>query len=704
MSTRPVERRWELGDFTRRQEGEPPAGAAALWTAQTLDRELWTLVHGEARAERELARGLAVLWDREHYRPLGHARAIDFVREELGIEEGTARRLARLGRVLTETPLLDQAFVAGRLSAAHVLELKAVVTAETGEEESAGWIALAERLSFRSLQQIIRKTKEERGEQTSDDGATETPPAGIDPAPDGGWMVIPAPAQVGLLWQEALAVARATAGQHLRAGQAAELVFAEYLSGTGGDDEATPEDELDAAHARLLAQVQAALNAQSAPKKRKRKRTAAPADDTAKTARFARVPWTVPLDVLPADCRVDPAADPWTLGTTLKRVVAYQNGLRSEIAGRLARLHAALLWARLGFTTFNAYCEDRLALGLLQAERLIRFHHGLCRCKVLRKAYRRGRLSYTAVLLLLPLLHASTAVRWVRWARGRTFREIERVTELARLFALPGADPTVLATWCDGLVATGFARRSAHDPSAFAAGDGAATGAGAADGAATGLDHDPSAFAAAGVPLGYPLPPSSLRGAPRIVGFPHDLALLPAERTVATIRFFLPAATLDLAATALHRCRRAHADPLRPTWVYLELILRHFLATHSAPDIRAYHRRVHPVLARDGFRCTAPGCTGCAQLEDHHLTFKSRGGSDHLQNRTTLCAAHHRHGIHRGSVQLGGDAPDHLIARLGIHPATGHAFAAFINERRVSDHHARLALAAWRRRQRRVKG
>ena len=698
MSTRPVERRWDLGDFTRHPQGAPPAGATALWEAQTLDRELWALVHAAARAERELARGLAVLWDREHYRPLGYARAIDFVREELGVEEGTARRLARLGRVLAATPLLDQAFSDGRLSAAHVLELKTVVTPETGEEESAGWIALAARLSFRSLQQVIRTTQEERGEADAAN-TDEAAPPGIDPAPDGGWMVTPAPARVALLWQEALAVARATTGQHLRPGQAAELLFAEYLSGTGGGDivAATPEDQLDAAQARLLAQVQAALNAAGSPQKRKRKRVAAPADEVAKTSRFARVPWTLPLDVLPGDCLVDLAADPWTLGTTLQRLTAYQNGLRSDIARRLARLHTALLWARLGFASFTSYCEDRLALGLRQAERLIRFHHGLSRCKVLRRAYRKGRLSYSTVLLLLPLLHASTAVRWVRWARGRTFREIERVTELARLYALPGADPAVLATWCDGLVATGFAARRPHDPTAFAAGAG---------GAAAGQAHDPTTFAAgaAGVPLGYPLPPTTHRGAPSIVGFPADLTLLPKERCVATLRFFLPAAALDLAYLALLRCRRAHTDPLQPTWVYLELLLRHFLATHAAPEIRAYHQRAHPVLARDGFRCSTPGCTGCAQLEDHHLTFKSRGGADHLHNRTTVCAAHHRHGIHRGTIELGGNAPDHLIARLGIHPTTGRAFAAYINERRVSDHSARLALAAWRRKQRRAEG
>jgi hypothetical protein len=75
----------------------------------------------------------------------------------------------------------------------------------------------------------------------------------------------------------------------------------------------------------------------------------------------------------------------------------------------------------------------------------------------------------------------------------------------------------------------------------------------------------------------------------------------------------------------------------------------------------------------------------------------SRGGSDYLTNRTSTCAGHHRPAIHRGTIDFGGFAPDQLIARLGIHPRTGQAFAAYLGERRVSEETARAALAAWRR-------
>jgi hypothetical protein len=79
----------------------------------------------------------------------------------------------------------------GRLSTAHVLELEAVVTPETSAEESAGWIARAERLSFRSLQQVVKKTQEEGDGETADGAAaaasTGAPPGSTRSPTATGW-------------------------------------------------------------------------------------------------------------------------------------------------------------------------------------------------------------------------------------------------------------------------------------------------------------------------------------------------------------------------------------------------------------------------------------------------------------------------------------------------------------------------------------
>lgn len=57
------------------------------------------------------------------------------------------------------------------------------------------------------------------------------------------------------------------------------------------------------------------------------------------------------------------------------------------------------------------------------------------------------------------------------------------------------------------------------------------------------------------------------------------------------------------------------------------------------------------LFARDGWRCTVSGCTSYRNLQGHHIEFRSRGGSDELSNRTTLCAFHPLRGVHGGTVQ-----------------------------------------------------
>ena len=93
-------------------------------------------------------------------------------------------------------------------------------------------------------------------------------------------------------------------------------------------------------------------------------------------------------------------------------------------------------------------------------------------------------------------------------------------------------------------------------------------------------------------------------------------------------------------------------------------MLDHALAAWGADDARV--ARTHRVFARDGWRCTAPGCTSFRNLHDHHIVFRSAGGSNDLGNRTTLCAWHHLRGVHAGVVRCTGVAPHGLRFELGV--------------------------------------
>jgi hypothetical protein len=97
-----------------------------------------------------------------------------------------------------------------------------------------------------------------------------------------------------------------------------------------------------------------------------------------------------------------------------------------------------------------------------------------------------------------------------------------------------------------------------------------------------------------------------------------------------------------------------------------EAMIDHALNTWGALDRGT--KRAHRVFARDGWRCTAPGCTSYRNLHDHHIRFRSAGGSDALTNRTTLCAWHHLRGVHSGIVRCDGEAPGKLRFELGLRP------------------------------------
>lgn len=95
--------------------------------------------------------------------------------------------------------------------------------------------------------------------------------------------------------------------------------------------------------------------------------------------------------------------------------------------------------------------------------------------------------------------------------------------------------------------------------------------------------------------------------------------------------------------------------------VGLEAMLDEALATWLS-----MRGRVHPVVRRDGYRCSVPVCTARRNLQVHHVVFRSRGGGDEAENLTTLCAWHHLRGVHEGRIAIDGRAPDGLVYTLGV--------------------------------------
>jgi hypothetical protein len=127
------------------------------------------------------------------------------------------------------------------------------------------------------------------------------------------------------------------------------------------------------------------------------------------------------------------------------------------------------------------------------------------------------------------------------------------------------------------------------------------------------------------------------------------------------------------ARTFSTRCRRL------PSWVGLLAMLEEFVLTWDA-GARGEASGGDRVYARDGWRCTAPGCSSRRNLESHHVVYRSRGGGEGDENMTCLCRFHHQRGEHGGLASCAGTAPLGLTWRLG---RAGRLAEWYRNERRL---------------------
>ena len=112
----------------------------------------------------------------------------------------------------------------------------------------------------------------------------------------------------------------------------------------------------------------------------------------------------------------------------------------------------------------------------------------------------------------------------------------------------------------------------------------------------------------------------------------------------------------------------AFATPGAPCWAAIEALLVHVITYWE--HLPRHH---DPILARDGWRCAVPACSSRRNLHDHHLKYRSRGGTNAQENRVAACAAHHLHGIHPGNVRAWGAAPDDVHWELGVRSGNGTA-------------------------------
>lgn len=642
-------------DFLEDCLGPPLQGPFRSDAALAVDEQLLRVVALEGKLRLQQAHLFASLQDCRGWIALGFVRLGDYTGERLGLHPRSLQEDSRLARELRSLPILRRAFDQRVITWTHVRLLVPLLETVPLEERAfteRRWVEIARQSSTRELGKLIALAVSEQQSRRAETEVNSEPEPSVTAAGGG----VPGARQTGStrcehseprdadtttececvrwtirlrrpalrLWRAVRETAERSTGSRCTNEQVLELVAAEVASGAPlvADSAEGPETH-DGDGENWAAR---------ASREEPRAWVSGQARDQAHIERFgAWVGATEGFDWLPRresiaapgeatdfvnglkrGASMFPGAaklDPFQLDEQLRQVGRAMQRIDFQLGTLLRTLSDRRLHHELGFATFKLYCESRLGISSSKASALVSLERGSWQnLPALREAYRDGRLSFLKAATLLPVLSEYYGELWIERACEVT---LQRLT-----------DEVALAVDC--------------------------------------LD-EPCSRPQAPLPAG-----TDVRGelAQRLDQLRVQMRALPKDRRSReheqlSARLAVkssPEVALLMEDTLLRVRRPGEARGLT-----FERMLAHVLDVWT--DVP---RHRDPVFEREGWRCAVPGCSSRSALHDHHVKFRSRGGSNRLENRVAVCVWHHQLGIHGdGSVVVHGYAPDRLFWQLG---------------------------------------
>ncbi len=607
--------------------------------AGEIDRWLRELGHQEARCRAVFGRLAAVFLRQRAAQRLGFRRMDDYARERLGISARELQSAARVVTVLGGLPRLAAAFEAGVLSWTQVRILVTVATPAT----ELHWLELARGRTVRALEALVRRRR--AGGETTVPGDSEEAPVQTD-----GWedsadlnasqglrdperdaadledlehlMVrfhLRCPRRVRWLWRRAVELARRMLGRDGPLWQAAEAVAAEGLAAAPAGFGNGAGGGGDASPSSGEARHGRYGDGQDRKGGKDGKDGKDGADE--RPPAWQCLDWSAVRAAIPREItRLAEGCerlDAFALDARLRQVLQAQRRIDWQL-GRLLDTCVRLRLERLlGFPSLVTYARERLGLSPSKVRGLLAIERLAQAVPGFGAAYEAGALSWVRALALLPVLAGGTAAAWTARAQAVTVRRL--VAEVDWSLGQQDANPALAVP--------------PEPPPA-------------------GLDLAADAAAV-----------ERQMRAPRHGGPEWS-------RADAEITFAGPVSVVGLVQAAVAGFRR----PGEPRWLGFERLLEHVVG-----EWEALPRHADPIFARDGWRCAVPACEARGNLHDHHLQFRSLGGSNAQANRVTVCAWHHLRGIHAGLVRASGTAPGAVRWELGLR-AGQPSLLSFIGE------------------------
>lgn len=338
-------------------------------------------------------------------------------------------------------------------------------------------------------------------------------------------------------------------------------------------------------------------------------------------------------------------SDAVEIDRNLRKIAARRAGLDAELSRWLRRADEQRIWNVLGYVHALEYLEEVFGFSPRAARERLRVASELARLPAFESALAVGELSYGIVRELTRVATPDTEHRWLRAARGKNLRQVERLV-------------------------SGHAKGDTPDD-----------------------DVNPDLFECA-VQWKLPAPIAALLRETRVhlnneVGGNLDDAQLVemlCRRALEPTAAACVGPSRMIHITTCERCQSStqvgggRRVPISMTELQLASCDATFVddANGKRPtqSIPAAIRR--QVMERDEHRCRVPGCRSSRNLDVHHLIPQCEGGGHELWNLIVLCSGHHRlH--HEGILTIRGRADGDLTfqrrGRALTEDKAGHVLA-----------------------------
>ncbi|MFQ5720101.1 MAG: HNH endonuclease [Acidobacteriota bacterium] len=440
----------------------------ALAIRESLDR----LLPGIARTAR-------VWMSSKAWQHFGYARVGDHARESLSRSGRWLRDRAALGEALERVPALERALTDSRgcraLGQVAALALARIVTPESVD----AWVALARRVTVRSLRDALRAAREHGSVWPPDDAAPRPADADADarstsgrslPDPTSGeastqqprkeevtqaaghrTIRMPVPAAVRDLFDETRELHAAVCGREQSVQSLIEALVAETQAGPEPVDLAPSGPSPHRRPSRMRA-IEESVHATTAGWKH------LPAQARPEERRAIRL-------LVDVENLLDLAGSggPEELYRQLTRFVELEDGLQRELGRLLLLLGAGRAYSRLDFTGTAHYAEQRLGMSRTTFRDRVALARGAAERPELHRAYETGDLRFQSALLLLRFLRRDHGCldpdaerAWIRHA-GQV--SVKRLRDEIRLRSGEGVEkempalvhPPTAREWYDSL-------------------------------------------------------------------------------------------------------------------------------------------------------------------------------------------------------------------------------------------------------------